>query len=181
MYLSAYPEGRRTLDLEALTLRRFAPGAKVWRGGKLHTVADPLRRPVEALGHLFAPVGTFGDKLRILELRQLALSGEVEDVWHRPSRTSRRYLDELGFTEALRESFLRPFFAGIFLERELTTSSRFLEFVFRMFSSGYAAVPESGMGAIPAQLSARLPSGLLRMRAPVADVWGHACVWRTES
>ncbi len=173
VYLSAYPEGRRMLDLGALALRRFIPGARVWRGGKLHTVVDPLRRPVEALTHALSPVGTFGDKLRVLELRQLASSGEVEDVWQRPSRTSRRYLDELGFTASMRESFLRPFFAGIFLERELSTSSRFLEFVFRMFATGYAAVPEMGMGAIPEQLSARLPPGVLRMRAPVADVWGH--------
>jgi phytoene dehydrogenase-like protein len=173
VYLTAYPEGRRALDLRALGLRRFTPGAKVWRGGRLHTVADPLRRPGEALAHLFGGPGTFGDKLRVLELRQLALSGELDDMWHRPQRTSLRYLEELGFTEGMREGFLRPFFAGIFLERELDTSSRFLEFVFRMFATGDTVVPEQGMSAIPEQLAAGLPSGALRMRAPVAEAWGH--------
>jgi phytoene dehydrogenase-like protein len=173
VYLTAYPEGRRALDLTALGLRRFVPGAKVWHDGRLHTVADPLRRPGEALSHLFGGPGTFGDKLRVLELRQAALSGELEDLWHRPERTSRRYLEELGFTDGMLEGFLRPFFAGIFLERELTTSSRFLEFVFRMFSTGDTVVPEQGMGAIPEQLAAKLPTGMLRMRAPVAEVWGH--------
>ncbi|NMO15348.1 FAD-dependent oxidoreductase [Pyxidicoccus fallax] len=173
VYLTAYPEGRRSLDHGALGLRRFTPGAKVWRGGRLHTVADPLRRPGMALSHLFGEPGTFGDKLRVLELRQLSVSGELEDVWHRPQRASLRYLRELGFTDEMLEGFLRPFFAGIFLERELDTSSRFLEFVFRMFATGDTTVPERGMGAIPEQLAAGLPSGTLRMRSPVGEVWGH--------
>ena len=173
VYLTAYPEGRQALNHAALGLRRFVPGAKVWRGGRLLTVADPLRRPGEALSHLFGGPGTFGDKLRVLELRQATVSGELEDLWLRPQRSSLRYLEELGFTEGMLEGFLRPFFAGIFLERELATSSRFLEFVFRMFSTGDTVVPERGMGAIPEQLAARLPSGMLRMRSPVSEVWGH--------
>lgn len=173
VYLTAYPEGRQVLEHRALALRRFIPGAKVWRGGRLHTVADPLRRPVEALAHLFSGPGTFGDKLRVLELRQTVLSGELQDLWQRPQRSSRKYLEELGFTEDMLEGFLRPFFSGIFLERELATSSRFLEFVFRMFATGDTVVPERGMGAIPEQLAARLPAGVLRLHAPVAEVWGH--------
>ncbi|MFP2929804.1 NAD(P)/FAD-dependent oxidoreductase [Pyxidicoccus sp. 3LG] len=171
--LTAYPEVGQALDVKALTPRRFMPGAKVWRGGRLLTVADPLRRPMVALSHLFEGPGTFTDKLRVMELRQTALSGELEDVWYRPQRASLRYLEDLGFSEEMLEGFLRPFFAGIFLERELATSSRFLEFVFRMFAKGDTVVPERGMGAIPEQLAAKLPSGVLRMRAPVADVWGH--------
>ncbi len=173
VYLTAYPEGRQALELRALAPRRFIPGAKVWRGGRLHTVTDPLRRPVEALSHLFDGPGTFGDKLRVLELRQAVVSCELQDLWQRPQRSSLKYLEELGFTDDMREGFLRPFFAGIFLERELATSSRFLEFVFRMFSTGDTVVPERGMGAIPEQLAARLPTGVLRLRAPVADAWGH--------
>ncbi|MFY2563791.1 NAD(P)/FAD-dependent oxidoreductase [Corallococcus terminator] len=173
VYLTAYPEGQRTLDVAALKFRRFLPGAKVWRGGRLHTVVDPLRQPVTALAHLFDSVGTFWDKLRVLELRQQARSGEEVDVWLRPQRTSRRYLEELGFTEEMVEGFLRPFLAGVFLDRSLTTSSRFLEFVFRMFASGDAGVPEQGMGAIPEQLASKLPPGCLRGRTPVAEVWGH--------
>ncbi|QSQ23437.1 FAD-dependent oxidoreductase [Pyxidicoccus parkwayensis] len=173
VYLTAYPEGRRALELQALGLCRFIPGAKVWRDGRLHPVTDPLRRPVEALSHLFGGPGTFGDKLRVLELRQAVVSGELEDLWQRPERSAWRYLGELGFTEDMLEGFLRPFFAGIFLERELATSSRFLEFVFRMFATGDTVVPERGMGAIPEQLAAKLPSGVLRLHAPVADAWGH--------
>ncbi|WP_208722924.1 NAD(P)/FAD-dependent oxidoreductase [Corallococcus llansteffanensis] len=173
VYLTAYPEGRRVLDLKALSPRRFIPGAKVWRGGRLHTVADPLRRPVEAVSHVFEPVGSLLDKLRVLELRQHATSGELTDLWQRPQQESQRFLLDLGFSEEMIDVFLRPFFGGIFLERELTTSSRMLEFVFRMFSRGHAVVPERGMGAIPEQLALKLPSGALRMKVRVAEAWGH--------
>ncbi|MBZ4330433.1 MULTISPECIES: NAD(P)/FAD-dependent oxidoreductase [unclassified Corallococcus] len=173
VYLTAYPEGRRVLDLKALSLQRFIPGAKVWRGGRLHTLADPLRRPVTAASHLLDAPGGLADKLRVLELRQHATSGELEDLWQRPQQESRRFLRDLGFSEEMLEAFFTPFLGGIFLERGLTTSSRMLEFVFRMFATGYAAVPAQGMGAIPAQLAAKLPSGALRMRVRVEEAWGH--------
>jgi hypothetical protein len=51
------------------------------------------------------------------------------------------------------DRFLRPFLGGIFLERELDTSSRMLDFVWRMFSTGAAALPADGMGAITRQLA----------------------------
>jgi len=44
------------------------------------------------------------------------------------------------------------FFKGIFLESHLHTSSRMLEFIFKMLSEGHAAVPELGMGEIPKML-----------------------------
>ena len=68
------------------------------------------------------------------------------------------------------DSFFRPFFGGIFLETELATSSRMLEFVFRMFSEGRAALPSAGMGMIPRQLAARLPAGTVRLNARVESI-----------
>jgi phytoene dehydrogenase-like protein len=68
------------------------------------------------------------------------------------------------------ERLFRPFLGGIFLEPELTTSSRMFEFVFRMFSLGEAAIPRLGMEEIPRQLASRLPRGSIRLRAPVQRV-----------
>ena len=173
VFLTAYPEPQRWLDYQALDFQRFFPGALVWRGGKPHLVADPLRRPVQAVTHAFNPVGSFTDKLHVLDLRQQSLAGAVEDVFHRRQRPALKYLRDVGFSEAMVEAFFRPFFGGIFLEKELRTSSRMLEFVFRMFATGATAVPARGMGALSAQLAAKLPSGALRMNTPVEEVWGH--------
>src|SRR5688500_12498483 len=43
--LTAYPEARRQLDLDALALRPFPPGAMVRIDGRFHRVADPIRQP----------------------------------------------------------------------------------------------------------------------------------------
>ena len=43
--LTGYPEIHRHLDIDALNLRAFEPGALVWREGKGTVVGDPFRRP----------------------------------------------------------------------------------------------------------------------------------------
>ena len=66
-----------------------------------------------------------------------------------------------GFTNSMIEGFFRPFFAGVFLETELETSSRLFEFVFRVFASGDTVLPAEGIGAIPQQIAAVLPKGAI--------------------
>jgi phytoene dehydrogenase-like protein len=155
--LTAYPEVRRVLDLPALRLGTFAPGALVWTGGKLHRVADPFRQPWALPATLLAKVGSFTDKLNIARLRREVCAGSLDDLLARPETTTLEALRQrYGFSERMIDTFFRPFLGGIFLERELATSSRMLDFVFRMFSLGRAALPAAGMGAIPAQLVARL-------------------------
>jgi phytoene dehydrogenase-like protein len=68
------------------------------------------------------------------------------------------------------DQFFRPFFGGIFLERDLVTSSRLFRFVLRTLVEGDAAVPAAGMGAIPAQMASRLPADAARLNAPVETV-----------
>jgi len=46
VYLDAYRDAGRFLDLAALDLRRFEPGALVWKRGKLWKVMDIFRRPL---------------------------------------------------------------------------------------------------------------------------------------
>src|SRR5436190_7022319 len=68
IYLTAYPEGRRVLDLAALDLKPFTRGALVWFGGRFHRVADPRSEPLGAIKSLFNPIGTTRDKLRLARL-----------------------------------------------------------------------------------------------------------------
>ena len=171
--LTAYPEPPQWLDYPALDLKPFFPGALVWRGGGLHRVADPFRRPLDALLSVFNPVGSFSDKLNVLDLWTQARAGELEDVFLRPQKTSREYLRDVGFSDAMVEAFFQPFLGGVFLEKELRTSSRMLEFVVRMFASGAAAVPARGMGSLSEQLAGKLPEGSLRLDTLVEEVFGH--------
>ena len=168
--LTAYPEARRVLDYKALRLRTFQPGALVRTGGKLHRVSDPFRQPWTLPATLLAPVGSLADKLAVARFRGHVLRGTLEEIWTRRETSSLEALRGFGFSQRMIDSFFRPFFGGIFLETELATSSRMLEFVFRMFSQGRAALPSAGMGAIPQQLASRLPAGTVRLNARVESI-----------
>ncbi|GAB3343761.1 NAD(P)/FAD-dependent oxidoreductase [Marivirga atlantica] len=155
--LTAYPEAKRYLDYEALNLKTFDPGALIYpKEGDPFTVADPLRQPLKALNMLFSPVGTFGDKLKIYSWNSQLKRTSVEDLFKKPETTSLKFLRQKGFSEQIIDNFFKPFFGGIFLENDLSTSSRMLEFVFKMFGEGHAAIPSGGMQKIPEQLLEQL-------------------------
>jgi protoporphyrinogen oxidase len=163
IFLTAYPEARHWLDYPALGFQSFAPGARVWANGQFHTVGDPWRQPATLWSTLRADVGSVRDKLGIARLRASARRGQLEDLWQRPEQPARDRLLALGFSERMLARFFTPFLGGVFLERELRTSSRMLDFVFRMFADGDAVLPAGGMESIPRQLAAGLPPEAIRL------------------
>ncbi|MCI0408947.1 MAG: FAD-dependent oxidoreductase, partial [Acidobacteria bacterium] len=167
---TAYPEAQQLLDYGALDLRSFFPGALVHRSGRTHLMADPSRRPLSAFRSLFSSMGTLSDKMQVLTLRRLARTGRLADLYGRPATTSLDALRSLELSEAMLNGFFRPLLGGIFLGRDLSTSSRMLEFVIRMMANGNISIPASGMGAIPAHLAAHLPDGSIRTGTKVVEV-----------
>jgi phytoene dehydrogenase-like protein len=176
---TAYSEARRLLDFKALRLRTFAPGALVRVNNRFHRVSDPFREPWNLPATLLAPIGSVADKLAIARLRHHVRQGAVEEIWTRPETSALEALRSFGFSPRIIDSFFRPFLGGIFLETELATSSRMMEFVVRMFSEGRAALPAGGIGAIPAQLAGRLLPGTLRTDARVELIGEGRVVLRT--
>lgn len=177
--LTAYPECRRFLDYRALQLRRFTPGSLIRHRGRFRRLADPWRRPSAALESLQSPMGTLGDKWRIARLRGELRERDPAGIFDGPERTTLEALRERGFSERMIESFFRPFLGGVFLERELETSARMFEFVFKMFSEGDAAVPARGMQAIPEFLAAGLRPDSIRFGARVSRIERGSCVLET--
>lgn len=169
VYLSAYPEAGKLLDLEALNLRAFEPGALVFNGSNIHRVMDVFRRPTAMIESALAPVGTFMDKARVALLRFRSLGSSETEIAARPDQQTKSFLQNFGFSENMIEGFFSAFYGGIFLERDLRTSSRMFEFTFKMFSQGSATLPATGMGAIPLQLAKRLPPETIRIRSAIAS------------
>jgi phytoene dehydrogenase-like protein len=167
---TAYPEAQRVLDYSTLNLKPFYPGALVYFGGRLHRVGDPLRQPQHFLSTVFSSIGTFVDKLRVARLRWRISQGSIEDLFRRPEISTIAALKAQGFSESMIERFFRPFFSGVFFDRELASSSRMFEFVFRALAQGDTALPSGGIGAIPAQLAESLPAGIIRTGTRVAKV-----------
>jgi phytoene dehydrogenase-like protein len=157
VFPTAYPEAKQVVDYEALRLGKFSPGALVRYKGKFCRFADPRRHPQHIFTTLFSPLGTLGDKFRLGRMQQSVCRGPLDELYQRPEMTTMEKLRGEGFSERIIEHFFKPFFGGVFLDSQLTTSSRMFDFVFRMFTSGHAALPAGGMEAIPAQLAAELP------------------------
>ncbi|MEM6917268.1 MAG: NAD(P)/FAD-dependent oxidoreductase [Verrucomicrobiota bacterium] len=170
VYLDAYPEAGEFLDLEALDLRPFRPGALVWKEGKLRPVMDVFRRPSALFSSALQPIGTLRDKLLVAKLRFTLLRKSVDEIWAAPETTTLEYLREFGFSDRMIDDFFRSFYGGIFLENELTTSSRIFEFTFKMFSKGSATLPAKGMQQIPEQLTGRLPDDSIQLKTPVVSI-----------
>lgn len=168
--LTAYPETQRLLDYAALELGYFRPGAVVAGKGKRWVFEDPLRAPARAIETALNPVATFSDKWKVFKWRKEVLSQSIEALFEQDELTAREALRQRGFSQRIIRSFFEPFFGGIFLERELTTSRRMLDFVFQMFSSGYAALPRGGMEQIPRQVADRLPPDSLRYGKRVVEL-----------
>jgi phytoene dehydrogenase-like protein len=168
--LTAYPEARDILDLDALDLGSFAPGAIVRTGRRFARVADPFRRPGDSLRTLFSGVASPLDALRIARLRRRVLRGDPQSLLEDAPLDLHDSLRAEGFSERIIERFFRPFLGGVLMDRELRGSSLALKFFFRMFAEGDVALPARGMGAIPAQLAERLAPGTLRTRTRVAQL-----------
>jgi phytoene dehydrogenase-like protein len=168
--LTSYSEARTSFDYEKLRLGFFQPGALVRHNGRFCRFADPWRKPAHTLATLFSPVATLADKWRIARLRARVCRGSADDLSQVPDIATGEYLVQLGFSERVIESFFRPFMGGVFLERDLATSARKFAYLFRMFSTGDAALPAGGMENLCHQLVARLPSAWLRTGARVEAV-----------
>jgi phytoene dehydrogenase-like protein len=165
--LTAYPEMHRQLDMAALDLQAFDPGALVWRDGKGSVVGDPFRRPTTALSTVTAPIGSLFDKARIARLRHRLRGVHPVRLLQADDITTRAALSEAGFSDTIIERFFRPLVGGIQLDPELNDSRRMFDVIFRMLADGDSAVPAAGMQAIPQQLADRLPADALHLDAPV--------------
>ncbi|ERH06317.1 MAG: Flavin containing amine oxidoreductase [Halonotius sp. J07HN4] len=152
--ITAYPAVQRELDLDALDLRRFSPGATIARPDSRSVLADPLGDPTAAIASLRTDEVTTTDKLRTLALRQDLATRAYDDLLDRPDASIREWLAEWGFSEKYVSNFIAPFYGGITLDRSLSTSKRVFEYTFKALSDGDSAVPADGMAAIPRQLAA---------------------------
>ncbi len=154
---TAYPAVRAELDLDALDLRRFSPGAVLCSTdeGTRSVLADPLRDPGSFVASVFNRRVSTSDKLRTLLLRQDLAGREPAGLFGGADESIRSYLDGWGFSERYIENFVAPFYGGITLDRSLATSSQVFQYTFRTLSAGSIAVPADGMGAIGEQLADR--------------------------
>lgn len=178
--LTAYPAAKKYLNYDLLDLMYFKPGAKIYKNGNAQTIGDPLRDLSLLFPTLFAKVGNFSDKLKVLKLRKAIASKSIDSIFRAPEISTLDYLRNYGFSEEMIEQFFKPFFTGIFLEHELKTSSRKFEFVYKMFTEGYAAVPKKGIQAISNQLAAQLDKTAFQFNTRIKKVDNQTLIFEDD-
>ncbi|MFC6787505.1 NAD(P)/FAD-dependent oxidoreductase [Halobaculum halobium] len=153
---TGYPAVQRELDVGALDLREFRPGAVICSTdeGTRSVLSDPLRDPRALVESALNRRVTTTDKLRTLALRQDLSQREESWFFSGPDASIREYLRDWGFSEKYIENFVAPFYGGITLDRSLSTSKHVFAYTFRALSNGRIGVPSQGMAAIPDQLRA---------------------------
>jgi hypothetical protein len=156
VYDTAYPESARVLDHDALDLQLFPNGALLRLAGHFHRLVDPRSDPLHSWQSAVAPFGSVKDKLALARLGLRVWRTDGQRLLDRPESTAYEAFRAAGLSDQVIDRLLRPFLSGVLLEDQLTTSSRYVDLVLRCFARGRQAVPAEGMGAIPAQLAARL-------------------------
>lgn len=168
--LRSYPELDRQLDIDALDLRSFDPGALVRVGDKLATLGDPLRKPATLPSSVFSPVGSLFDKLRLLKDRVRLSRTDTKQLLRQPDTSTREGLKARGYSDAMIDRFFRPFVGGIQLDPTLGTSNRMFDVVLQQLFRADAVVPANGMGSISDQLASNLPTESIHLNTPVSSV-----------
>jgi len=172
---TGYPRAA-DLDLAALDLGWFWPGAVVRVGGRRSRVVDPRRRPTAALDTLRAPLGSPVRKAAIAAYSARVGYTPVERLLRERETTAEERLRQAGVGDTALERFFRPFLAGVLLEDGLETSSRYVDLLWRSFARGAIGLPARGMQSIGEQLAARVGAGSVHLGVPATAVWGDAVV-----
>lgn len=169
--LDSYPVARRLLDLPALQPRYFQSGALLAGEGRAEAFLNPLRYPWSFFDSLRSRSFSLREKVTLGFLVASQAIRSDESLLGTPTdRSSMEELSRLGLGKGVTEKFLRPFFAGVFLDNDLGTDSSVLRYDLKKFALGRALLPAKGMGEIPRQLSARLPLSRQRYGATVDSI-----------
>ena len=154
---------------------RFQPGAAVHINHEPKLISDPFRDPWAIVKTLMFSKAGFKDYLRLFKLR--LESGNLNLGSFDPNSIStRQYLEDYGFSKQFIEYFLQPFFSGVFLEKELVTSSQFFKFVFSSLNHGYAVIPNGGMQEIPDTIARNLEPGRILLGVSVECLLPDDCI-----
>ncbi|MFF5531185.1 NAD(P)/FAD-dependent oxidoreductase [Streptomyces cinerochromogenes] len=186
---TSYPELRLSPGLDALTLRRFAPGVLLHRDGRtqragapaaggsargargaLHVVRALAGAPRGTAAAPAAPVGGAVDQARLGAALGRIAATPVERILARPEMPAAQALAQRGVPPRTVDGFLRPLLATLLCDPGLTTSSRCADLALHAFASGRLCVPEGGAETLPVLLARALPPGTVHTGVRVTSV-----------
>ena len=157
----AYPMVDEYLSLPDLGLEYFDAGALLLHGdGQKSALFDPISHPERTFAMIAQNFPSWSDRLRTLVLRMRTKPPK------RPRDQGITALEGLrlrGFSEQYIEKFFRPFFAGVFLDQELSVSDDLFRYLFNYFSKSRVALPKGGMYSVATNLASSIPTQNMRL------------------
>ena len=166
--LDSYPTACRLLDFEALQPRYFQSGALMVGEEGWERILNPLHHPDWLLSATLIRSFSLREKITLGILGALqSLCSDESLLAREAGKSALQEIFRFGLDGDVLEKFLRPFFAGVFLDNELGTDASIFRYDLKKFALGKALLPAKGMGEIPRQLAARLPSFRQRYGARV--------------
>ncbi|GGT55410.1 NAD(P)/FAD-dependent oxidoreductase [Streptomyces althioticus] len=168
VFNTSYPQVKRRLDLGSLRLRPFTAGVVAHTSRGPVRLVDPTRESGASEALTPGRLPGARDLAALAGLTAWDALLPASAVRRRRDGSTSRALKRAGVSDAMVDEILRPFLSGVFLEDRLETSSRFFHLVWRSMVRGSLCLPARGVGAVPAQLAAGLPDGVLRLGTPVS-------------
>jgi phytoene dehydrogenase-like protein len=165
---TAYPEVQRSLRLSKWDLSYFQSGAYVLQDGKFKPFLNPLKSPFLFLKNITAAGATIFDFLKLAWI-WFKTQGSISPLTSDPETTS-ELISRYRFSEKFQRIFLRPFFAGIFLDDQLTPPASLFFYYMKQFLEGKAALPKHGIGDIALDLASRVPKEKLLTGVSVIEI-----------
>jgi protoporphyrinogen oxidase len=166
--LTSYPEAEKLLNYNDLNFKLLPSGARIRNGNDYFVMPNPLKNILTAPQALFSPVGGIFDKLKILQLNA-ELRKTIEPT-AKSGETTIEFLKNFGYSETMINRFFKPFFSGVFLEKDLATNASFFKFLFSVFSKGDVVIPANGMQEIPKQIAKQLSDNQIRLNTKVEKI-----------
>jgi phytoene dehydrogenase-like protein len=167
---TAYPEVQQSLPLSKWDLSYFQSGAYVFNEGKFIPFLNPLKSPLLFIKNINAAGATVFDFLKLAWI-WLKTQGSISPINSEPETTS-ELISRYRFSEKFQRNFLRPFFAGIYLDDQLSPPASLFFYYMKQFLEGKAALPKQGMGAIATDLASEIPKEKLRTGVFVTEIKG---------
>jgi protoporphyrinogen oxidase len=168
--LPDYPECLKLYDLKNLDLCYFPRATEIQYSNQNYLLADPLKFPLMILKPFNTPFITKSDIINLIKLRlKVALDKDVlNSAFFKISTND--YLIEEGFSKSIIDNLFRPFFGGVFLEKNLSTNAALFRFLFKMFAGSGAAIPAYGMQQLPQKLFEKLDPNQVKLNCEVTSI-----------
>tara|TARA_B100000900_G_scaffold315296_1_gene274183 strand:+ start:4408 stop:5580 length:1173 start_codon:yes stop_codon:yes gene_type:complete len=145
--LDNYDEVKKLGIYNSLDLRYFDSGAQIYTESGILSVYNPIKHPLKFLRSNFTKIFKVKDYFSLVYI----LLKRKKTNHKSANRIFQAY-----FSEKSQKLFLRPFFKGIFLSKDLKVSPYFFLKIFKKFAAGRASIPKKGMGELSKKMSQKI-------------------------